>query len=240
MARLKAAAAAVAFAAVLAATGYASGLVQAGYVASALISLTAPAANEGVALTAEQANRFVQTTIIFYNTDAFASRVARQVDSSEPLELSVEQVGTTDVVEVRAVLPDALEARRAADSAAATMVEEVNEEAAETVAAQRKAIDDRLKRLAPNRTARRRRQPLSEGAQLERRQLLDARGRLVLAEATSADTAEISLAATAVEPEKAVSPLSRAAVLGLFGLVLAVGVILLRQRRIAARATKET
>jgi hypothetical protein len=185
----------------------------------------------------DQANRFVQSVVLLFNTPAFERVVQKRLESRDALALSIQQVGITDIVSVQATAARRRDAQRASDTAAEAMVREITTGATRTLLAERATLKARLGTLsrtperppAVTRTARR--QAISSTYL----RLVQLETSIALAEIPARQTAVVALTSAMSGTQRAVSPRRNALMFGLIGLVIALALVVWRDKRSSAQ-----
>jgi hypothetical protein len=192
--------------------------------------------------TPDQANRFVQSEVLLFNTSAFERSIQQQLHFNDALSLNIQQVGITDIVTVQATAARRSDAQRASDAAAETMVRQVTKSATDPLLAERAALQVRLATLSgapkPSRAVARsaRRQAINSTYQ----QLAQLETSIALAKIPARQTAIVALTSERAGVQKAVSPIRRGLMLGLVGLVAALGLVIWRDKRSTAAISERS
>ncbi len=207
--------------------------------ASALVRLVGTLSE--TPLPPEQANRVVQSQVLVFGTRAFETTVRRRLASDVPFSLSIEQIGTTDIVRVRANAAQASVAERAADTAANLVVQRTVDTTLADLRQQQATLQRRVDSLEnPSGGDGSTDSASADALESELKRLAQVNTELDVALARSSELASVAVSAADDGASKAVSTSRRAMVWGLLGLVVAVGVVLLVQRSRAPAGPSET
>jgi hypothetical protein len=179
----------------------------------------------------EQANRVVQSQVLVFGTRAFETSVRQRLASDAPFSLDIEQIGTTDIVRVRANAAQPRIAERAADTAAKLVVQRTVDATLADLRQQEVTLQRRVDGLSePSGDGGGVRSPPADVLESELKRLAEVTSELDLAVARSAELASVVVSAADDGASKGVSTARRALVWGLVGLLVAVGVVLFIQR----------
>jgi hypothetical protein len=181
----------------------------------------------------DQANRFVQSVVLLFNTHTFERTIKARLNSRDALTLSIQQVGITDIVSVQATAARRRDAQRASDTAANVMVRQITTGVTRTLLAERAALEARLRVLSrmpkqPRAVTRSARRQAINSTYLR---LVQLETSIALANVPARRTAVVALTSTNAGTQRAVSPTRSALMFGLVGLVIALALVVWRDKR---------